>query len=331
MKTTWQSLFNGIFALLAATASAFDAGIEQTATDTMTISWPSITGRQYQVYSNDSLPVGTSNPVGVWQVGNGSVLSIGGSMGSDTKQFYSVVERVDFEVNTSGFGYDTIGNSWTYNVTDSRESSDYEVTLTAMGIQAIPELSGQQVYVVEASSLDHPLGNAWEQALYISTDFSGGIYQVGGISAESTGDSSIASGFFEITGAAMQPLILSPFSPGVTVDADYVHSFFNTVDNTIRHTLTTYTLPGASTPTLAILVRSVFQSTILVEDPQGTLENDVELLVDYVVEDTYVPNVGIVHKLVDVDAVPVDPVIRLLRGSEYIDVTYTLTASSLLP
>ncbi len=318
---------------IVASAQAFDATVAHDA-GTVTISWPSIAGKQYQVYANDQLPVGTSNPVGTWLVGDDSALERDDSITGNAKQFYSVVQRDDFEIDVAGAGYGTAGNNWTYSILDERRTgsptstptvTNYTATYTVQpGLLTLDSADagvtanwdGAQVVLVSATSIDNP---TWSQQVYLSSDFSNGVYQVGGVRSATEQD---FPGVFTNTGAA--PLLLANFTPGAVVQANYTNTNYGAVTNTIQHDIVQYTLPGASEPSDAIRVTSVSGAETFVQRDFGIIFGgviDVEVSISSTVIDTYVDEVGLVEKIIDVDVTDIS---GLGAAPEFIDVTIQL-------
>jgi len=309
--------------------SADGVTLRSGAGDSLTLSWPSVVDQQHQVYCTDDLstPLAQWEVLGDWQVGDGNVLSLVDAIGDDTQKFYIVDERSEFIIDTANFGYETVGNSWTYSISDSREGADYTATYTVMGTQEFLTDSGQNVVRLEAS---RPDDGSWEQVLYILNDFSKGIFQVGGISPANEqfpGVFTNTANASTPSGVSVEPLLLNAFTPGVEQDWDYNNSAFNDIDNAITHELTTISLPALGVdPVTAIKVSSNYISVIEVVRSFIFFNVDVTVDVTSRTEDYYVAGVGLVKKVVDVDAEPQDSTYNSF--SEYIDVTYTLDSYS---
>lgn len=287
-----------------------------------TLSWPSVLDKQYHVYATDDLsePRVNWDLVGSWLAGDGSELSVEDNLLG--QRFYVVEESDEFSIDIVSQGYSNIGNSWTYLVDDSRETETYTSTYTVDGIQLSPQAGDdREVIVVRATRSDDA---DWEQLLYVLNDFSEGLFQVGGVSPPSE------AGPTENYNEPAAPLLLNQFVPGVEVDADYTNTFYGDADNTIKHEVTSYLLPGASEPSSAIQVTSHFTALITVQREViffGLIDVDVDITSTTV--DTYVEGVGLVHKVVDVDAVPVNS--SYSSYAEYVNATVTLQSYTQAP
>ncbi|WP_146209360.1 hypothetical protein [Coraliomargarita sinensis] len=307
-----------ILALVLTTAIASALPSIEVASGNTTLRWSSTADKQYQVYASDNLsrPLLEWEEVGPWFAGNGSELSVQEAVQS--KRFFVVEERDSFAIDVAGAGYGTTGNSWTYQIIDSRENDvPFTATYNVVGTE---NYEGDDAIKVVASSEDHPSVDPWEQTLYILNDFSAGLYQLGGVNPESGAETNYTAGPFQITSAAKWPLLLNNFTPGVAVDADYTHSFYGAVDNTITHRISSFTLPGDSEPSTAIEVTSVFTATVSVRVVFFTYNYNVTSTT----VDKYVDGVGLVSKVSDV-------IIEGVGGAQEVDpisVSVTLTAYS---
>lgn len=343
MNTSLRSgLLIGILcSLCTGRLSAYEMTIERSVGDTLTLSWPSVNNKQHRVYCTEdlSLPIAQWELLGTWHVGDGTVLSTSDTTSGSDQKFYAVDESSVFTIDAGIAGYGTIGNSWTYQINDHRESGEddngdtvviidnYIATYLVDSLVEYPASSGQQTVKVRATRADDA---GWEQVLYILDDFSEGIFQVGGVNPAS--DDRFPGPFTNTPngntplGASVVPLLLNAFTPAVVQDWDYTNSNFGDIDNTITHSLTTYTLPGETEPSTAIKVTSQHTAGIIVVEQPGFFLINLPINITSTVEDTYVPGVGLVKKVIDVDAVAGDS--RYEEYSQYIDVTVALQSYS---
>ncbi|WP_269524864.1 hypothetical protein [Coraliomargarita parva] len=299
---------------------AYGLQIESTAPGAVSLSWQSVSDLQYRLYTTDDLSQPRENweQVGNWWAGNGGSFTMNESAGGPFK-FYTLESRTEFLIDASSAGYSTVGNRWTYLVNDSRESGTYTATYEVEGIQtAPPDGDDREVIRVRATRADDP---DWEQLLYVLNDFSGGLYQVGGVSPPTE------FGPTDYYNSDAAPLLLNQFVPGAEVDADYTSTFYGAVANTIRHEPTTYLLPGATELSQAIQVTSVFTARITVQKKVGFLTLNLAVNITSTTVDIYVEGVGLVSKVVDVNAVPVKSDYR--EYAQYIDVIATLQSYSI--
>lgn len=339
MNTSLRSgLLIGILcSLCAGGLSAYEMTIERGVGDTLTLSWPSVNNKQHRVYSTEdlSLPIAQWDELGTWMAGDGTVLSVSDSTSGSAQKFYVVDESSVFTIEAGVAGYGTIGNSWTYQINDHRVTGagavtddNYVATYLVDSLVEYPASSGQQTVKVRATRPDDA---GWEQVLYILNDFSEGIFQVGGVNPND--DDRFPGPFTNVTnastpsGASVAPLLLNTFTPDVVEDWDYTNSNYGPQDNTITHSLTTYTLPGETEPSTAIKVSSQYTATILLLSVTP-LGGNLPVNITSVVEDTYVPGVGLVKKVIDVNAVAGHP--NYQDYSQYIDATVTLQNYSMV-
>lgn len=297
--------------------------------------------KQHRVYCTEdlSLPIAQWELLGTWHVGDGTVLSTSDTTSGSDQKFYVVDESSVFTIDAGIAGYGTIGNSWTYQINDYLESGEddngdtvividnYTATYLVDSLVEYPASSGQQTVKVRATRPDDA---GWEQVLYILDDFSEGIFQVGGSNPASDdrfpGPFTNTSNGSTPSGASVAPLLLNTFTPGVALDWDYTNSNFGVIDNTITHSLTTYTLPGGTESSTAIKVTSQHTASITIEEQHGFFQIELVIDITSTVEDTYVPGVGLVGKVIDVNAIAEHPSYQ--EYSQYIDVTVTLQSYS---
>lgn len=310
--------------------------IEPGAGEMVTLSWPSVNNKQHRVYCTEdiSLPIAQWDVLGTWHAGDGTVLSVSDSTSGSDQKFYVVDESSVFTIDAGIAGYGTIGNSWTYQINDHRETGagvvtndNYVATYLVESFVEYPASSGQQTVKVRATRADDA---GWEQVLYILNDFSAGIFQVGGSNPASDdrfpGPFTNTPDVYTPSGASVAPLLLNTFTPDVVLDWDYTNSNFGEIDNTITHSLTTYTLPGETEPSTAIKVTSEYTAGITIQEQSGPIQIILPINITSVVEDTYVLGVGLVQKVIDVNAVAGHPSYQ--EYSQYIDATVTLQSYS---